>query len=202
MSRGRPRGPAFILFEGTCGVGKTSLARAVAAELAAEDVVTLLQDRTYGPVAPLEDAGTLDDATNAALLHGILHEIARHVAAHKVVLVDTLHLTQRVRPGVLGDSSFRAIDMALSELRATICFLEAPRETIFERAIVRRRGTGFLRYAQKFSRDEQGLADYFFEEQTRMKGLLHTLSRLPSVLLSAELSPEVLCDYVLTLIRA
>jgi len=164
--------PIFLI-EGTCGVGKTSLIDASAREV--PGAVVFRQRQTYGPIAPLEDAGTLDsDGNERALLEVVTAIASAQLESRSVVLVDTLHFTQRLRPGVLSAEAFGRVHARVSALGAELVLLHASPTTIRERVIVGRRGTSFARYARKFGDDDDALLAYFVGEQERLRELVET----------------------------
>ena len=180
-----------LLVEGTCGAGKSTLIDAVAdhARRNRYRVSIFTQRRTYAPIAPSEDAGTLTDAENLRELRAVVDEIdalAEDATTEHLILVDTLHVTQHVRPGILSARAFQRIDAALRQLGTRGIFLRADLPTLFARAVVARRGTGFLRYASKFAASERGLAEHFCAEQVRMMAQIEKASDVPWSILDSE----------------
>lgn len=171
MTRGVP-----VVVEGTCGAGKTTLVRALAAEL--DGAAVLGQRITYAPLVADEDAGTLDAAKHASLLDVIVDVVAEAAAHARVVLVDTLHLTQRARLGTPDDVAFVRIHDRVEALGARTVLVRVRPETIVARTIVGRRGTGFARYATKFGADEAAVARYFVAEQERIADLVRRCGAL------------------------
>lgn len=192
---------AVVLVEGSCGAGKTTLI-AVAAERARSAGVTVRvfgQRETYAPIAPSEDAHILDDELNFAILSRIVSSIEKArtgLALPSLVLIDTLHITQFVRPGFLSVDSFDRVEERLAALGSSVVFLRAERETLRERAVEGRRGTGFRRYIEQFAQGEDELTEYFVDSQRRMMQLLERCKR-PALVLSAEESPDRLAERVL-----
>src|SRR5215218_7346232 len=104
-----------LLIEGIPGIGKSTLIDALirrhvnsAAARQIRTLVHLCQAHTLGPLASAEDAGTLTVKDNLNHLEQIVSSIewlSESVRDHKrqscFVLVDTLHLTHCLRPGVL-----------------------------------------------------------------------------------------------------
>lgn len=173
-----------MLVEGTCGAGKTTLARA----LVARDATIALADQreTYGPIALREDAGTLDDAFNRAHLLGVATRLRRHV-------VDTLHLTQRVRPGVLSAASFEEVDALLDGI---LVIVQVSPAALWDRVVVGRRGTPFRRYAAKFGASDAALHDWLCDEQEQIAALA-SRSRLPVLVVDGEAPAQGTTERVL-----
>jgi thymidylate kinase len=188
----------MLLLEGTCGVGKTTLLRAME-ELTSErgsPALTVLGQRfTYGPIAGAEDAGILDAELNEQILQRLLRRI---ITVHEqqiqgtLLVLDTFHVTQRVRPGVLSDAAFRACDQVLQQLRCRTVLLEVPDSVLLERVTVRRRDTGFARYASKFGSSESEVGGHFLREQALIRNLVTASSQLRWLRLLGTQSPRVL----------
>ena len=118
----------LLLVEGVAGLGKSTvldrlLRRHVsgAPERKLRTVLHLTQAHTYGPLVPGEDAGTLTREASLGHLERIvtwLEWLAQTVAAEAVpkcfALVDTLHLTHCVRPGVVAWDDVAAHDRRLA----------------------------------------------------------------------------------------
>ncbi len=58
----------LLLLEGVCGAGKSTVSKALQKIGGEYEVVLLGQSFTYAPIAPAEDAGVLDNETNACFL--------------------------------------------------------------------------------------------------------------------------------------
>lgn len=58
----------LLLLEGVCGAGKSTVSKALQIIGGEYEVVLLGQSFTYAPIAPAEDAGLLDNETNARFL--------------------------------------------------------------------------------------------------------------------------------------
>jgi len=154
----------------------------------------LTQAHTYGPLAPAEDSGTLTVADNVRHLDqvvGTLEWYSNALTSESTpkffALIDTLHLTQCHRPGVVVWSDVATADARLAQLGARLVFLEASPETIWSRGILPRAEESFIRdYAQRrFGPTLEEIHRYFVAEQTRMRALLHQ-SRLPSLVVDAD----------------
>lgn len=167
----------ILLLEGTCGAGKTTLGKA----LTGEGDVFLSQRYTYAPLVPAEDAGTLSGEENRRFLLDRLQEIRGRVAElskESRIIIDTFHVTQRVRPGVLTTAAFREIDESLAELGCGLLFLSIPAETIHERLVEGRRDTGFATYAARLAGGEAAVSDYFVREQAELRRVAREESKL------------------------
>jgi len=112
-----------LLVEGTSGVGKSTLIDALirrhvsaAQPRKIRSLVHLAQSHTYGPLAVAEDQGTLTADENARHLERIvshlewLHaSVQEHARPWCFVIIDALHLTHCMRPGVAIDQAKFAI---------------------------------------------------------------------------------------------
>jgi hypothetical protein len=169
-----------LLVEGVPGIGKSTLIDGMirrhvgsADERKIRTLLHLSQTWTYGPLAPAEDAGTLTEEENRRLLDRVvqtlewLREDVSRSAPPCFALIDTLHLTHCVRPGVLPWSDAVTFDRRLAEAGCRLLLLRGRTETIRERSVKGRTGTQFRQYANKFGPDDESLASHFFAEQAR-----------------------------------
>jgi hypothetical protein len=113
-----------LLVEGTSGVGKSTLIDALlrrhidgTAERRIRSLVHLAQSHTYGPLAAAEDHGALTVTENLRHLDRIVRWLEwLHASVQEqdrpwcFVIVDTLHLTHCVRPGVVKWSDVAEVD--------------------------------------------------------------------------------------------
>jgi hypothetical protein len=82
------------------------------------------------------------------------------------VLVDTLHLTHCVRPGVVKWSDVAPFDRRLAALGCKLLFLEGTPATIWDRGIQPRADQQFIQeYARKFRRTPEEIHSHFVREQ-------------------------------------
>ncbi len=193
-----------LLVEGTSGVGKSTLIDALirrhvsSAELRKiRTLVHLAQSHTYGPLARPEDDGTL--TVDAGLRHlerivGMiewLHESVQEDARPWCfVVVDTLHLTHCVRPGVVGWTNVEPYDRRLAALGCRLLFLQATPATIWERGIKPRANQQFIQqYARKFGRTEEEIHRHFVREQETLAGLF-SRSVMPKLLVQNDAAPD------------
>jgi hypothetical protein len=168
-----------LLVEGVPGIGKSALIDALirrhvsaSGERRIRSFVHLAQTHTYGPLAPAEDAGTLNADANLRLLDRIagmlewLHHDLRHSDKPCFVLIDSLHLTHCLRPGVLTWREVAPIDRRLAMAGCKLVLLTGSSETIRARTIQARADTQFLtEYALKFGRTHDELHAHFVGEQ-------------------------------------
>ncbi len=186
-----------LLMEGTSGVGKSTLIdalirRHVESTTARKirTLVNLAQSHTYGPLAIPEDNGTLTADENLRHLERIvgmiewLHtSVQEHARPWCFVLVDTLHLTHCVRPGVVKWNDVEPFDRRLAALGCKLLFLQGTPATIWERGIRPRADQQFIqKYARKFGRTHEEIHSYFVREQEILTDLF-ARSSMPKRLL-------------------
>jgi hypothetical protein len=175
----------LLLVEGTTGVGKSTLIdeliRRHVEEAAPRKIRTLThlaQTHTYGPLAPAEDRGTLTGEDNRAHLEGIvshlewLHDAHDHSPIASFAVLDTLHLTHCMRPGVITWPEVEPYDRRLATIGGKLLLLTAERETLRARSIEARAGSQFLeQYARKFGQTQDAILEHFADEQLEMLDL-------------------------------
>ncbi|MDQ6944524.1 MAG: hypothetical protein M3169_18655 [Candidatus Eremiobacteraeota bacterium] len=197
----RPEVPArfnALLVEGVPGIGKstlidTLLRRHVAAAAARKvrTLVHLAQTHTFGPLAAPADSGTLTVRDNRAHLARVvammewLHAGVQHPTHPPCyVLIDTLHLTHCLRPGVVRWSDVADFDARLAALGCKLLFLRAGTDVVRQRSVETRWATTFVQdYAVKFGRTQDKLHSYFLREQHRFAELFAS-SAMPKLALS------------------
>jgi thymidylate kinase len=194
----------LLLVEGVPGLGKSTvldhLARRHVAEAEPRRVRTLLhltQAHTYGPLARREDAGTLTRGECLAHLERIvagLEWLAASVRGESTtkcfVLVDCLHLTACLRPGVVRWPDVVSLDRRMAETGCRLLLLDGTDETVRERAVRARMDTDFIRgyAARRFGRSEAELVRHFRRERDAFRELF-AASAMTRLCLPAE-APE------------
>jgi AAA domain len=203
------RGSRILIVEGVPGVGKSTLVDQLLRRFVASEpigrlrtVIGLAQTHTYGPLAPREDNGTLTTAENAAHLERIvstLEWLAAHARGQSrvktFVVVDTLHLTHCLRPGVVQWQHVTTFDARLAALGCKLLLLDATDDTIQSRSVVARADTEFIRgYALgRFGRNQSELVDHFCRERDKFRAMI-TCSAMLTLTLDAEDAPDELVD--------
>jgi hypothetical protein len=197
-----------LLVEGTSGVGKSTLIDALIRRHAASrgprklrTLVHLAQSHTFGPLVRPGDHGTLTVEANQRHLDRVtgtiewLHEsVLEHEKPWCFVLMDTLHPTHCVRPGVVGWSDVAACDERLAAAGCRLLCLHAAPAAIWDRGIVPRMNEQFmLEYARRFGSTHEEIHRYFVGEQDRLLDLC-TRSAMPKLLLANDGAPEAAAD--------
>ncbi len=197
-----------LIVEGTSGAGKSTLIDALLrrhiesrAPRKIRSLVHLAQSHTYGPLAIAENGGTLTVAQNLAHLDGIvahlkwLHSsVQEHDRPWSFAVLDTLHLTHCVRPGVVAWQDVITIDSRLATLGCKLIFLEASPDALWTRGILPRRNEQFiLEYARQFGSTLEAIHDYFVREQEMLRNLFDQ-SAMPKLLLDANPSVDSLVE--------
>ena len=193
-----------LLVEGTSGAGKSTLIDALlrrhvesSAPRKIRSLIYLAQSHTYGPLAVPEDNCTLTVEANQRHLDRIvgalewLHaSVQEHSRPWCFVVLDTLHLTHCVRPGVVRWKDVEPFDRRLAALGCKLVFLRVASDTIWNRGIKPRADQQFIReYARKFGSTEEEIHRYFVREQETMEKLFSN-SIMPKLLLQNDEGKE------------
>jgi thymidylate kinase len=184
-----------LLVEGIPGIGKSSLLDALVRrhlDLVAtgkvRTLVHLSQAHTMGPLAAAEDDGAPNSEQNREHLERIvamlerLHEsVQGQRQPSAFVLIDTLHLTQCLRPGLLAWLDVAAFDQRLAALGCRLLLLRGATDVVWDRCI-KARASGWLtsEYAKRFGRTHDDVHRYFLGEQERFDEMAAE-SRLPTL---------------------
>jgi hypothetical protein len=195
----------LLLIEGVPGIGKsTTLDQLLRRYVAGEEegklrtVMNLAQTHTYGPLAAGEDSGELTGRECLDHIAGIVRWLEwlargtrRESRTKTFILVDTLHLTHCLRPGVVEWEEVATFDQRLAGIGCKLLLLDAEDETVRTRTVGWRAGTEFIRgYALgRFGRDEAELVRHFQRERDRFRQMFAE-SAMRKMLLRAEASIE------------
>lgn len=199
----------LLLVEGVPGVGKSTLLHSLTRRFferhkKKKTFIHLSQAHTYGPLVPDEDGNSLSKAQNLAHLEAILRMLTWHVESvggdgedRFLGLIETLHITQCFRPGVLDWNDVRLFDRRLAEIGCKLVFLQASAETIWQRTVVQRKNTPFIAtYGKKFGGTLEEIHDYFVREQDEMHKVVRQ-SGLPKLVLDNGFSMDRIEDEAL-----
>lgn len=169
-----------LLVEGIPGLGKSTLIDALvrrhvnsAGARQLRTVVHLCQAHTIGPLAAAEVAGTLTRDDNFSHLEHVVSfvewlygSVRDHTRASCFMLIDTLHLTHCLRPGVLAWQDVADFDRRLAATGCRLLVMQAAAEVVWERSIRARADWPFLtEYAVRFGRTHEELQEYWLGEQ-------------------------------------
>lgn len=197
-----------LLVEGTSGTGKSTLIDALlrrhvnaAAPRKIRSLIHLAQSHTYGPLAMSEDRGTLTVADTTRHLDRILTHlewlhasVQEHDRPWCFVVIDTLHLTHCVRPGVVKWKEVAAFDNRLAALGCKLIFLQVSPSRLWQQGIQPRVNEQFIReYARKFGRTLEEIHQYFVSEQQILMEFF-SQSAMPKLLLNNQGKPEDILD--------
>jgi hypothetical protein len=197
-----------LLVEGTSGVGKSTLIDALirrhvatAAPRKIRSLVHLAQSHTYGPLAIPEDRGTLTVQQNqqhleriVSLLEWLHASVQEHTRPWCFVVIDTLHLTHCVRPGIVTWPDVAAYDRRMAALGCKLLLLQTSDQAIWDRGIEPRKKEQFLlEYAKKFGKNHNEIHEHFVREQRALADLFSS-SAMPKLLLQNEDSVESAAD--------
>ena len=169
----------MLLVEGVAGAGKSTLTHALVNRYATEirplrSLLHLSQAHTYGPLAVDEDRCTLTCEQNVAhlkkirnLLEHLSSPVMEEPHAKFYGIIDSLHFTQCVRPGVLLPENALEFDKLLAQMGCKLIFLHVSENELWKR-IQERRETDFIQYARKFGSTLEKIHEYFVSEQESM----------------------------------
>ncbi len=193
----------ILLVEGICGVGKSTLINNLIkhnTEFAKEKDRTFLhltQIHTYGPLAPDEDSLSLTKEKNIKHLEEIYNILKWHVNSigsreniKFLCLIDTLHITHCVRPGIVDWEDVKEYDNKLKELGCKSIFLKANDENIRKRTIdSRKENKSLMNYYKKFGNTSEEIHNYFINEQKELNSMFDK-SKLHKKLLDVNCSEK------------
>ncbi len=199
----------LLLVEGVPGVGKSTLldtlARRHVAGAGARQLRTFLhltQAHTYGPLAAAEDAGGL--SREACLYHigravdvleWFVTSLRDETKPKCFALVDCLHLTACLRPGVVDWSDVSVVDRRLASIGARLVLLDASDATVAARTVQSRAGSQFIEgYARgRFGETDEELVAHFRREREEFRSLF-SRSEMDRLCLDAEGTADQLAD--------
>ena len=114
-----------------------------------------------------------------------LHDAHDYSLTPSFAVIDTLHFTHCLRPGVVSWADVKDFDRRLAAIGFKILLLTGERDTLRVRSIEARVGSQFLEdYARKFGQTREAILDYFIGEQDEMKQLF-MLTKMRGVHLQA-----------------
>jgi len=170
----------ILLIEGTSGIGKSTLIDALLRKYISENkkIRSLLHLTKEINKAHLVNIYNLLDWSISSL------KDERKVKLFG--LLDTLHFTHCVRPGVIDWNDIVEYDTKLKAIECKLIFISAEPQTIWDRGIMPRINEQFITgYATKFGKDIKEIHQYFVGEQVQLQKLV-TKSCLTKIDIRAE----------------
>ena len=120
--------------------------------------------------------------------------VQKHTRPWCFAVIDALHLTHCVRPGVVKWIDVEPFDKRRAAIGCKLLLLEVSPSTIWERGIKPRANDQFiLEYARKFGQSEEAIHDYFVKEQEILAELF-SRSVMPKLQLNNESESESTVD--------
>jgi thymidylate kinase len=176
----------LLLIEGTAGVGKSALTELLFKKYIEEEkrkvrsMLHLDQAYTYHPLHPDRINNPLTKEENQQHLDTIFQMLswyAHYVPAgtpHQFYcIIETLHITQCFRPGVLRLKDVLRYDRRLAEQDCRLVFLKVNPETLWERCIKARQDNEFItQYGKKYGTTLDEIHGYYVEEQALMERVI------------------------------
>jgi len=192
--------------EGTAGVGKSTLVDGMIRHQMQQDarVNTLLrlgQRQTYAPLRP-DDIGNPLTAEDHWRFLTRIHETLSFLSHPSgpssspplMCIIETLHLTLAVRPGLLSREQTLDFDAKLSGIGCKLIFIRVSPRTLWERCIWQRRKNGFITiYSQKYGDTLEEIFDYYLDEQKRLLAWFER-SSMRKLLVDGDTPPEVITE--------
>jgi hypothetical protein len=193
-----------VLVEGTAGIGKSTLVdhlvrRYLQQHTSLNTLLRLGQGHTYSPLDPDNLNSTLTAHDHIQYLERVYETLAflaqpAGKPAHLTCVIETLHLTLAVRPGLLSQSEVLDYDHRLAALGCKVILIQVSPQTQWERCIWERRHNGFItRYGAKYGHTLEAIHAYYVREQTQLLNLF-AQSSMEKLLLDGESAPEQLAD--------
>jgi hypothetical protein len=106
-------------------------------------------------------------------------------------LLESLHLTLGVRPGLLSESQLRDFDGKLAAIGCKLILIKVTPQALWQRCIWERRKNGFItKYGRKYGSTLQEIHHYYVDEQQHMLELFEQ-SSMTKLLIDGDASPEV-----------
>jgi hypothetical protein len=197
---------AFALVEGTAGIGKTTLVDnmirfQMRQNARLNTLVRLGQGHTYHPLAPDDPDSPFAAQDHLAYLERVYQTLS--FLAHPgdsstkppfMCLIETLHLTLGVRPGLLSETQLHDFDGKLAAIGCKLILIKVTPQALWQRCIWERRKNGFItKYGRKYGSTLQEIHGYYVNEQQRMFELFEH-SSMKKLLVNDDASPEVAAE--------
>jgi hypothetical protein len=164
-------------------------------------LLRLGQGHTYAPLRPDEVNSPLraeDQLRTLARMYETLAFVSHPSGSPSgppfICVVETLHLTLAVRPGLLSLQQILDYDAKLSSLGCRLIFIQVSPQTLWQRCIWERRKNGFITiYSRKYGGTLEEIFEYYVGEQQRMLELFER-SRMRKLLIDGDTLPEAMSE--------
>lgn len=179
-----------LILEGVCGVGKTSVLRALQAapeflERGGASLICLSEHHTQRVLEPLEQSSGLSAADHCAHLGGLLDFLAgldaraarqdwsaRGRGAHRVCfLLERFHFTHAVHYPYLDWNDLAGVDARLGGLNARVAILTASPDALSKRLFDPARDAGWFAYLRTISPDRDKVVAHYLAQQEQLLAL-------------------------------
>jgi hypothetical protein len=158
-----------LIVEGTAAVGKTTLCSKLVRTIASRDPIPSLfhfrQAFTYHPLNPDHPDNQPNDAATKVHLSGLLNRIRDLAARPGYVILETLHWSLSLRPGIKDAAWYAEYEAALRVLGAKTLLVVADESRHYSQLMARRDTEFFSTYGRRYGGTTEEVISYYIREQ-------------------------------------